>query len=228
MDLIASAKFMGAAGAGGIELPAIGAAFEGGYYAGLISHTADGNATHALIVAPKATGSGGRMYPGGQIQLKTDSIDYGAYSSYDGAANTALIPTSVSPIINFIVNLSIGGYTDWYLPAQHELNIAYDNLKPTTQGNSVGYGSNPYAVPATSNRTSTVPGQTSVSAFQMPNGSEAFYAGSDRFGESHWTSNITSSNQARFINFGDGERSALSATYTLRYLAYRAFRKVAL
>jgi hypothetical protein len=40
------------------RIPAvIGEPFGGGYFAGYISHTADGNPTHALIVAPRATGS---------------------------------------------------------------------------------------------------------------------------------------------------------------------------
>jgi hypothetical protein len=37
----------------------IGEPFGGGYFAGYISHTADGNPTHALIVAPRATGATG-------------------------------------------------------------------------------------------------------------------------------------------------------------------------
>ena len=40
----------------------IGQAFGGGYFAGYISHTADGNPTHALIVAPRATGATGTSY----------------------------------------------------------------------------------------------------------------------------------------------------------------------
>jgi hypothetical protein len=39
-----------AAGNQGIVLPAIGAAYEGGFFAGAISHTADGVATHALML----------------------------------------------------------------------------------------------------------------------------------------------------------------------------------
>jgi hypothetical protein len=36
-----------------VALPAIGEPFEGGYFVGLISHTEDGVATHALVVAPE-------------------------------------------------------------------------------------------------------------------------------------------------------------------------------
>jgi hypothetical protein len=37
------------------------------------------------------------------------------------------------PAAQFCVNLSIGGFTDWYLPARYELDIAYFNLKPSLQ-----------------------------------------------------------------------------------------------
>jgi hypothetical protein len=37
----------------------VGEAYGGGFFAGYISHTADGNPTHALIVAPRATGATG-------------------------------------------------------------------------------------------------------------------------------------------------------------------------
>jgi hypothetical protein len=40
----------------------IGEPFGGGYFAGYISHTADGSPTHALIVAPRATGATGTGY----------------------------------------------------------------------------------------------------------------------------------------------------------------------
>ena len=48
--------FMGAAADTGIVLPAIGASYEGGFFAGTISHNADGVATHALIIAPASSG----------------------------------------------------------------------------------------------------------------------------------------------------------------------------
>ena len=40
----------------------IGEPWGGGYFAGYISHTADGNPTHALIVAPRETGATGTGY----------------------------------------------------------------------------------------------------------------------------------------------------------------------
>jgi hypothetical protein len=80
------------------------------------------------------------------------------------------------PAAQFCENLSIGGYSDWYLPARYELDIAYENLKPTTASNNTSWGINPYSVPErTVNRTAGAPAQTSVAAFQS-GGAEAFVA----------------------------------------------------
>ena len=57
MSVIGSALpfFFGASKSSG---PAIGAAYQGGFFAGYISHTANGVATHALIVGSTAQASG--------------------------------------------------------------------------------------------------------------------------------------------------------------------------
>ena len=146
---------------------ALGDAIGGGYFAGFISHTANGVATHALIVAPAATGVSDLRW---QSTVGTTS----ATSPFDGAANTALM--SNSPAADFCTGLSIGGYSDWYLPARYELEIAYYNFKPTTGSNTTSWGTNNYSVPArTVNYDAGDPAQTSVAAFQS-GGAEAFVA----------------------------------------------------
>jgi hypothetical protein len=212
------------AAAGGIELPAIGASFEGGFYAGLISHTADGVATHALIVAPRATGASGTSYTltTNYAWKTTQSTTTGTTSPFDGAANTASMVTAgiaSHPAAQFCVNLSIGGYSDWYLPARYELDIAYENLKPTTDSNSTSWGINDYSVPKrTANRTAGTPAQTSVSAFQST-GAEPFVAAD------HWSSTERSSNTAWGLTFLSGSQNGFSKATNLRV---RAFRKLAL
>ena len=105
---------------------------------------------------------------------------------------------SDSPAKNFVDGLSIGGYSDWYLPARFEMEILYYNLKPTTQSNSTGFGANSYAVPSrSSNYTSGDPAQTSVSAFQS-GGSEAIETGY------HHTSTEYSSTQAYVMITNNG------------------------
>jgi hypothetical protein len=210
-----------AAGNQGIVLPAIGDAFEGGFFAGLISHTDDGVATHALIVAPAATGASGTGYTiTTNLQWKTTTTTTaGTTSPFDGAANSANMNNADHPAAQFCEGLSIGGYSDWYLPARYELDIAYENLKPTTASNNTSWGINPYSVPErTVNRTAGAPAQTSVAAFQS-GGAEAFVAAN------HWSSTEDSSADAWRLVFNDGGQADTNKDGSLRV---RAFRKLAL
>jgi hypothetical protein len=203
----------------------IGLEVEGGFFAGLISHTANSVPTHALIVAPRATGASGTEYTiTTNLQWKTSqSTTASTTSSFDGAANTAAMVTAgiaAHPAANFCVNLSIGGFTDWYLPARYELDIAYENLKPTTTSNNTSWGINPYSVPErTVNRTAGDPAQTSVLAFQST-GAEPFAAAD------HWSSTEDSSTNAWRLFFGNGSQSTSSGKDAS--FRVRAFRKLAL
>ena len=221
MSVIGSSlPFFFASKAGGIVLPAIGASYEGGFFAGTISHTANGVATHALIVAPAATGATGTGYT-----LTTDkqwknanTTTAGTTSSFDGAANSANMNNASHPAAQFCETLSIGGYTDWYLPARYELDIAYYNLKPTTDSNDTSSGINAYSVPARgSNYTAGAPARTSLAAFQS-GGAEAFVAGD------HWSSTEDSATFAWKLFFVLG---ILSGTTKQDFNRVRAFRKVA-
>jgi hypothetical protein len=196
----------------------------GGFFGGLISHTADGNPTHALIVAPAATGATGTGYT-----LTTDlawkttgTATTGATSLFDGAANTAaMVAAGIAnhPAAQFCTNLTIGGFNDWYLPAQLEHDIVYFNLKPTTASNATGTGINAYAVPPrTSNYTAGNPVQTAVAAFQA-GGAEAFQA------VAHWASNELTAANGRRISYANG---SIASTAKTTASPVRAFRRVAL
>ena len=205
----------------GIILPAIGDAYEGGFFAGYISHTSNGVATHALIVAPAATGATGTGYTLTTVkQWKTsNTTTSGTTSTFNGAVNSAAMNDANHPAAQFCEGLSIGGFTDWYLPARDELEIAYYNLKPTTTGNYLSSGINAYSVPARgSNYTSGTPARTTVTAFQTGN-SEAFAA------DYHWSSTEYSSTNAWNMDFGNGNQFDTSKDGTNRCV--RAFRKVA-
>jgi hypothetical protein len=203
--------------AGGIILPAIGAAFEGGFFAGTISHTANGVATHGLIVAPSASGYNGQA----TLQWKTTNTSTaGTTSTFDGAINSANMNNASHPAAQYCEGLTIGGYSDWYLPARYELDIAYENLKPTTNSNNTSWGINPYSVPErTVNRTAGAPAQTSLAAFQS-GGAEDFVAAS------HWSSTEASATNAWRLLFTNGSQNTTNGKSSAAYV--RAFRKVAL
>jgi hypothetical protein len=201
----------------------VGEPFGGGYFAGYISHTADGNPTHALIVAPRATGATGTGYTlTTMLQWKTAATTtVGTTSSFDGAANTAAMVTAGiadHPAANFCVGLSIGGFTDWYLPSRYELDIAYFNLKPSTLANNTSWGTNIYAVPQrNSNWTAAYPAQTNLTAFNTT--SQAFVAGT------HWSSTENNATNGWFLDLGFGGQFNFNKTLINRV---RAFRKLAL
>jgi hypothetical protein len=201
----------------------IGEPFGGGYFAGYISHTADGNPTHALIVAPRATGATGTGYPlTTMLQWKTtQTLTAGTTSSFDGAVNTAAMVTAGiadHPAANFCKNLSIGGFTDWYLPARYELDIAYFNLKPSTDANNTSWGTNIYAVPQrNSNWSAAYPIQTNLAAFNTS--AEAFVAGfhkssTEATGTTGWSLFFSSGIQVNSTKTNPGH--------------VRAFRRIAL
>jgi hypothetical protein len=195
----------------------------GGFFAGYISHTADGNPTHALIVAPRATGATGQTYTlSTPLQNKTANLTApGTASDYDGAANTAaMVSLGISdfPAAQFCVGLAIGGYSDWYLPAALELEIAYFNLKPGATANVTTSGSNSYAIPIRSlNYTASYPGQTSLTAFSTS--TEAFAA------SAHWSSTEKTATSSVSFNFDNGTQANTAQINNLRV---RAFRRIAL
>ena len=286
----------------------VGDAYEGGYFAGYISHTADGNPTHALIVAPRATGatgssytplttnltyaananapdgvnysttllggtvtgsitgttmtvtavSSGKVRPGhtitgttvalgttvvSQISGTTNGVgDYtvsisqtvtsrtltAGMSDFDGVANGTVFKdidntvgsgSTIFPAANFCEALSIGGFTDWYLPSRYELDIAYFNLKPATGANDTGWGANVYSVPRRSlNNAPLFPRQTPLTAFSTT--AEAFVA------DVHWSSTEFNATFGWLLLFANGlQFSLISKTDILRV---RAFRKLAL
>jgi hypothetical protein len=200
-------------------VPVLGQTFQGGYYAGQISTTANSVATHYLIVSPRSTGDTSTY------EYKTsNSATTGTSSVIDGATNSSNMNNASHPAAQFCEGLTTGGYSDWYMPAQFELEICYYNLKPQSAifyENSTGVGTNAYSVPArTSNYTNTgPPNQTTVTAFQVGN-SQAFEP------QAYWSSTQGSAaDEAWYLPFDNGNNitSLKSNSYYVR-----AVRKVAI
>lgn len=95
---------------------AIGTTYEGGIYAGNIG-------AYRIVCSP----AGGTSVQ----RWKTSNTDTaGAASNTDGYQNTAdMIAQGAAnyPAANFCNNLTIGGYTDWYMPARNELLLLFQN-----------------------------------------------------------------------------------------------------
>jgi hypothetical protein len=220
----------------------IGEPFGGGFFAGYISHTADGNPTHALIVAPRATGATGTGYTlttnllwaDSTVNVPASATLIGANSVFDGKANTDLMMSLIAdstysagafPAAQFCADLSIGGFADWYLPARLELDIAYENLKPTTAVNNEASGINDYAVPKrTANRKQTGTAQTYVAEFKSI-GSEPFQA------SQHRSSTEATALAAWNLFFDSGRQASGGAGVPNKSnsgLPVRAFRRIAL
>lgn len=192
----------------------IGEAYGGGYYAGKISATGNGVATHYLIISPRATGqSADNAYNINNIN------DPGATSLIDGPANTNALNDANHPLAQFCKNLTIGGYNDWYMPALNEMITIYYFLKPTTNANNTSYGSNVNAVspqPISTYYTSGSPAQTTVALFQ-DGGSEALT------GYNYFPSTQYSSSQAYAFLRLDGSYSPI---FKNSYLPCRAVRRI--
>jgi len=219
-----------------LDVGSIGDPFEGGFYAGVISYTANGEPTHALIVAPRATGATGTDYTiTTSLKWADETVAVPAHASsittsqFDGKANTDLMmsliangtySTGAFPAAAFCDGLSIAGFNDWYLPARFEIDIAYFYLKPNAALNNTSAGINPNSVPErTAAYTTTVPPATPIASFKT-GGSQAFPP------VFHWSSTQGVSATAGFRStLETGFQGGNVKTNTLHV---RAFRRIEL
>ena len=194
---------------GNLDAPlGYGLPYGGGYFAGQISTAGNGIADYNLVVSPKAN----------ELNASFTATDPAANSLVDGFTNTTILAAAGDSTSASVLGLSIGGFTDWYIPASLELEICYYNLKPGSNPNTTSSGANAYAVPPrAANYASDVPGITVNSDFRTFGGAQAFV-------EYINYSSSFASPFMRMIQFIDG-----SAGYYNPAVAYsiRPIRKVA-
>jgi hypothetical protein len=154
-----------------------------------------------VIVAPKSSGeNSSKAYKNANTAAPSDTgtLTEGLKATL---AMVAADTSTVYPAAHFCNDLSIGGYTDWYLPARDELELIYRNLKPVTDNNytladrpnsptpnytnlgSIGTGGTSHGLNYNSDPqgvayTTGSPAQTGVAAFQS-GGAEAMAFGPD-------------------------------------------------
>ena len=111
---------------------AIGQTYQGG-----IIFYLDASGCHGLISAPTNQSTGIQWFNG----TFTDTYASGS-GLFDGDGNCYRIRRSQGDCdscnaAELCLDLSLGGYSDWYLPSKYELNLMYRNIG---QGNALGLG----------------------------------------------------------------------------------------
>ena len=152
-------------------------------------------AQYRLIVAPKASGETNLA-----IKNANTDLPVACRTLTEGLRSTQAMKdadtSTVYPAAWWARGLTIGGRTDWYIPARDELELCWRNLKPNTANNtltarsvaSFSYqsngafadtattqGTNNNSFPIGAAYTAVVPAQTAVTAFRT-GGSEVFQA----------------------------------------------------
>jgi hypothetical protein len=195
-------------------VPAVGSALGGGFFAGQISTAGNGVADYNLVVGPVSSAQ-----QSATSFKNSNTSTAGTSSIIDGPTNSSNMNNATHPAAYFCEGLTIGGFSDWYMPARNELEVCYYNLKPGTTFIPNAFGANANAVPArTSPYTSGNPAQTTAAAFVTSTGAEAFST------IEYWSSTENTGATAWRNSFYQGYQYAAAKTATYNV---RAIRRVA-
>lgn len=150
------------------DVPAAGTPIGGGFATAIYRDNEEG---YLIITAGKE----GELV--GALGTRGENI-VGARSFTDGLANTIAYAEAGSEFAQRVLELRIGGFDDWAIPAFYQQEPQYRVFKPTTKPNYCGWrdGENAAAIPATLPYTEDSPSQTTIEAFKA-GGAEAFEPG---------------------------------------------------
>ena len=190
--------------------PAIGQAYRGGFFCGRTRIHGD---LYNLILAPKAEGEHKSA-----IWIPAYKNVPGAKSYDDGVANTKAMAEAGSKLAKWALELRIGGFDDWYLPSQDELEHAYRHLKPTADENWC------YARSGI-NLSSEIPCRPYMPDFPAQTLVEAFREGGEQAFDAAWywtsTQHAASSYYAWSQDFTGGNQTYGTKGRELRACAFR-------
>jgi hypothetical protein len=198
-----------------------------------------------VIVAPKSSGeNSSKAYKnaGTAAPSATQTLTEGLKATLAMVADGN---STVYPAAHYCNDLSIGGYSDWYLPARDELELTYRNLRSFTGNNyttadrptgatpdyknlgslgdtSASHGVNNNSDPQGVAYTTGSPAQTSVAAFQS-GGAEAM--GSTVLYRSSTEYNTTDSWFVYYTEIGVSDAGAQRASTKTNAYYVRAVRR---
>lgn len=174
-----------------VTTPAIGQAYGGGFVTG-ITRDPDTGTRFLNITAGAAHELVGEW---GKYGVRVE----GAGSFTDSLFNTHAMAAAGSELAAKVMDLNIGGFTDWAIPARDVQELQYRHFKPGT-GDNWEYGrsgDNPNSEPVGLLYSEQDPTQTIHEAFR-DGGPEAFQQ------RAYWSSSQRSAYYAFLMDFVDG------------------------
>jgi len=191
------------------SLPTIGQAYGGGFVTGITRDSVTGNCF--LIIT--AGGEHEIVGAWGEYGVKIE----GAESFWDGRSNTEAMAAAGSKIAQAVLLLTIGGHSDWSIPARDQQELQYRHCKPTADTNYCWNrdGDNPHSVPVGQLYTPEFPIQTTMPGFG-PGEPEAFKP------RAYWSSTQRSANGAFYMLFDGGYQGNLDKFNELRVRPVRS------